>query len=112
LECAGVPYRAGFTPDGKRALVPCPMSKELVVIDMAKLEIEKKISTSADAGDPNAPLAGPRGVYVHPNSKWAYLTLNENSSAGIVDLVKLELVGRVPVGRSPDGVAYGIVPKS
>lgn len=111
LECAGVPYRAGFTPDGKRALVPCPMSKELVVIDMAKLEIEKKISTSADPGDPNAPLAGPRGVYVHPNSKWAYLTLNESSSVGIVDLVKLEVVGRVPVGRSPDGVAYGIVPK-
>lgn len=111
LECAGVPYRAGFTPDGKRALVPCPMSKELVVVDMVKLEIEKKISTSADPGDPNAPLAGPRGVYVHPNSRWAYLTLNESASAGIVDLAKLEVVGRVPVGRSPDGIAYGNVSK-
>lgn len=111
IECAGVPYRAGFTPDGKRALVPCPQSRELVVIDMEKLEIERKISTGSDPADPKAPLSGPRGVYVHPNSKWAYLTLNESSAAGIVDLVKLEVVGRVPVGRSPDGVAYGIVPK-
>jgi DNA-binding beta-propeller fold protein YncE len=111
IPCEGVPYRAGFTPDGKRALIPCPMSKELVVVDMAKLEIEKRIKTSTEPGNPQAPLAGPRGVAVHPNGKWAYLTLNESLSAGIVDLEKLELAGQVGVGASPDGIAFTIGPK-
>lgn len=112
IECPGIPYRAAFTPDSRRALIPCPQSREFVVVDVAKLEILKKISTSADPSDPSAPLAGPRGVFVHPDGKWAYLTLNESSSAAVVDLQKLEVVGRIPVGGSPDGIAYGKPPKS
>lgn len=106
LECPGVPYRAGFTPDGKRALVPCPGSRELVVVDMAKMEIEKKIAMSTDPADPSAPLAGPRGVCVHPKGRWAYVTLNESQSVAIVDMEKLAVVGKAGIGRSPDGIAY------
>lgn len=112
LACEGIPYRAAFTPDSKRVLIPCPQSRELVVVDVAKLEIVKKLSTSTDPSDPSAPLAGPRGVYVNPDGKWAYLTLNESSSAAVVDLQKLEIVGRVPVGGSPDGIAYGRSPRA
>ncbi len=106
LECPGVPYRAAFTPDNRRALVPCPGSRELVVVDMAKLEIEKRIAMSSDPADANAPLAGPRGVCVHPKGKWAYVTLNESQSVAIVDLEKLVVVGKAAIGRSPDGIAY------
>lgn len=111
IACEGVPYRAAFTPDGKKALVPCPGSKEVAVVDMSKLEIEKKIKMSSEAGNPNSPLAGPRGVFINPSGKYAYVTLNESSSVAIVDLEKLEVVGQVGVGRSPDGVAFGRMPK-
>ena len=110
IACEGVPYRAAFTPDNKKALVPCPGSKELAVVDMSKFEIEKKIKMSSEAGNPNSPLAGPRGVFINPNGKYAYVTLNESSSVAIVDLEKMEVVGQVGVGKSPDGVAFGKVP--
>lgn len=110
IACEGVPYRAAFTPDSKKALVPCPGSKELAVVDMSKLEIEKKIKMSSEAGNPNSPLAGPRGVFINPNGKYAYVTLNESSSVAIVDLEKMEVVGQIGVGKSPDGVAFGKVP--
>jgi len=77
---------------------------------MSKLEIEKKIKMSSEAGNPNSPLAGPRGVFINPNGKYAYVTLNESSSVAIVDLEKLEVVGQIGVGNSPDGVAFGKVP--
>jgi len=102
----GSPYRAAFTPDSKTALVPCPSSRELAVVDVEKQEVVKRISTASDPADANAPLAGPRGIYVNPNGKWAYLTLNESQAVAIIDLSKLEIVGRVGVGRSPDGVAF------
>lgn len=109
ISCEGVPYRAGFTPDGRRALVPCPMGRELVVVDMAKQAIEKRIPMSANPGDPSSPLAGPRGVCVNLNGRWAYVTLNESQSVAIVDLEKLAVVGQAAIGKSPDGIAYSPV---
>lgn len=111
VPCEGIPYRAAFSPDSKRAFVPCPQGKVLAVVEAEKQELIKSIKTGDNPADPAAPLAGPRGVFIHPNGKWAYVTLNESSSVAIVDLAKLEVVGSVPIGRSPDGIAYGPIPK-
>ena len=106
LECPGSPYRAAFSPDGKTAYVPNPKGGELVVVDVEKLTISKRISTVKDPNDPAGPPAGPTGVFINPNGKWAYVSLAGATSIGIIDLAKGEVVARILVGKSPDGVGF------
>jgi YVTN family beta-propeller protein len=103
IETGGSPYRAAFSPDGKTAYVPNPMTGELIVVDVVKLELAKRIPAPAD---PKVPNAGPTGVFINPNGKFAYVSLPNASSVGVIDLLKGEVVARIPVGKSPDGVAF------
>ncbi len=105
LDCPGSPYRAAFSPDGKLAFVPNPKMGELVV-DVHGLKITKRISTLKDPNDPQGKPAGPTGVFIHPSGTFAYVSLAGATSIGVIDLTKGEVVARIPVGNSPDGVAF------
>jgi YVTN family beta-propeller protein len=50
-------------------------------------------------------------VTIAPDGKTAFVTLAEDPSVGVVDLVERRLVRKIGVGASPDGVGYGPVPR-
>lgn len=102
--------RVKFTPDGKRVLISRlgggrgratgapPAPGNIVVYDAATRTEIKRI----DAG------GGVGGLLMQPDGARAF----GSSSAGVVviDLAKLEVVGRIDAGRNPDGLAWAVRP--
>lgn len=105
LQSPGFPYRVQFTPDGKYALVPHATASSLVVGDVAKQEIVKSIPLGMTrVGQPST-----AGVFPHPDNRHAFVTVRNDNSMLVLDLVTGETLGRVEVQRSPDGVTYSPV---
>ena len=49
------------------------------------------------------------GVFPHPDSRHAFVTVRNDDSMLVLDLVSGETLARVPVQSSPDGVTYSPV---
>lgn len=111
IPTPGLPYRICFTPDGSKVLVPCPMAGELAVFDAKTRKLIKRISMNggSEKFENGTEKPGPVGVTVHPDGKYAYCAVQMAYAAAIIDLDKLEVVGMVKVGKSPDGVAVSRV---
>lgn len=105
IDSKGFPYRVQFTPNGKWALVPHAVSGELVVCDVTKMEVSRRIRVG-DSGV-KVPIANPSpaGVWPLSDSNFALVTVRNDNSVVIVDLNSGETVGRIEVQKSPDGVA-------
>lgn len=103
----GLPYRIQFTKDGKRVLVPCPVSGDLAVFDAHTHREIKRIGMNAGSEKFHGqePNPGPVGVTVHPNGHYAYCAVHMARAVAIIDLDKLAVVGQIPAGTSPDGLA-------
>jgi DNA-binding beta-propeller fold protein YncE len=105
IPSKGFPYRVQFTPDGKFALIPHAQASSLVVADVAKQEIVKSIPL----GMTKVPQPSTAGVFPHPDNRHAFVTVRNDNSMLVLDLVTGETLGRVEVQNSPDGVAYSPV---
>jgi DNA-binding beta-propeller fold protein YncE len=82
--------RLKFTPDG-RVLILDGGTGTLVVLDAAsRKEIKRLKVAPGDSGD--------GGVFVMPDGSRAYLGLRDDHSVVVVDLRKLEVAGRIPMG--------------
>lgn len=105
LESKGFPYRVQFTPNSRWALIPHAISGELVVCDVEKMEVVRRIKLGADGV--NVPVANPSpaGVWPLSDSNFALVTIRNDNSVVIVDLHHGETLGRIEVQKSPDGVA-------
>ncbi len=105
LPSPGFPYRVQFTPDGTRALVPHAQSSSLVVGDVATQTLVKSIPLGLTR------VARPEtaGVFPHPDNRHAFVTVRNDHSLLVLDLVSGETLARVEVQASPDGVAYSPV---
>ncbi len=102
IPSKGFPYRVQFTPDGKFALIPHAQASSLVVADVAKQEIVKSIRLGlTKVAEPST-----AGVCPHPDNRHAFVTVRNDNSMLVLDLVTGETLGRVEVQNSPDGVAY------
>jgi len=102
IPSPGFPYRVQFTPDGKLALIPHARASSLVVADVAKQEIVKSIKLGlTKVGEPST-----AGVFPHPDNRHAFVTVRNDNSMLVLDLVSGETLGRVEVQSSPDGVTY------
>ncbi len=102
IPSKGFPYRVQFTPDGKFALIPHAQASSLVVADVAKQEIVKSIRLGlTKVAEPST-----AGVFPHPDNRHAFVTVRNDNSMLVLDLVTGETLGRVEVQNSPDGVAY------
>jgi YVTN family beta-propeller protein len=105
IESPGFPYRVQFTPDGKLALVPHAEASSLVVLDVAGQSILKSIPLGlTKVADPST-----AGVFPHPDNRHAFVTVRNDNSMLVLDLVTGETLARVGVQDSPDGVTYSPV---
>lgn len=55
-------------------------------------------------------LPSPRGVFIAPDNRAAFVTFGADNSVGVIDLSDKTLKAKFPVAASPDGVAYGRAP--
>jgi DNA-binding beta-propeller fold protein YncE len=99
--------RLKFTPDGKRVLVsglgagPNAQGSSadvanLVVIDVATHKEIKKFNLGG----------GSAGILILPDGSRAYVAVSSKDKIVAIDLHKLEVVGELPTGRNPDGLAW------
>ena len=105
IPSPGFPYRVQFTPDGKFALIPHAQASSLVVADVAKQEIVKSIPLGMTRIDKPSTA----GVFAHPDNRHAFVTVRNDNSMLVLDLVSGTTLARVEVQASPDGVAYSPV---
>ena len=105
IPSPGFPYRVQFTPDGKLALVPHARASSLVVADVASQTIVKSITLGLTKVDQPSTA----GVFPHPDNRHAFVTVRNDNSMLILDLVSGETLARVEVQNSPDGVTYSRV---
>ena len=54
----------------------------------------------------------PIRVIVHPSGKLAFVANAAVDKVAIVDLIRRKVVGQLPTGRGPDGIAWVPSPKS
>jgi len=107
ISSPGFPYRIQFTPDGKLALVPHANASSLVVADVAGQTILKSIKLGlTKVAEPST-----AGVFPHPDNRHAFVTVRNDNSMLVLDLVTGETLARVEVQNSPDGVTYSPVPR-
>jgi YVTN family beta-propeller protein len=105
IASPGFPYRVQFTPDGKFALVPHARASSLVVADVASQSIVKSIKLGlTKVAEPST-----AGVFPHPDNRHAFVTVRNDNSMLVLDLVSGETLARVEVQNSPDGVTYSQV---
>ena len=99
--------RLKFTPDGKRVLVSglgagpnaqgsSADAANLVVIDAATHKEIKKFNLGG----------GSAGILILPDGSRAYVAVSSKDKIVAIDLHKLEVVGELPTGRNPDGLAW------
>jgi YVTN family beta-propeller protein len=108
LSSPGFPYRVQFTPDGTRALVPHAQASSLVVGDVATQTIVKSIPLGrTKVAEPST-----AGVFPHPDNRHAFVTVRNDNSMLVLDLLTGETLARVEVQNSPDGVTYSPVQRA
>ena len=90
--------RLKFTPDGKLALVSA--GPELVIFDVASQKEVKRLTIGHGSG----------GVLVQPDGERAYVACSGDAYVVVVDMKKLEIVGRIEAGGNPDGLAWAVRP--
>lgn len=100
-EGFGWPYRIYFTPDVKTVLLPDLRKEELRFVDRA---------THRELGRISFTGGGPQGITMTPDGKYALQSLSQQARIAVVDAISRKVVGYIPAGETPDGIAYS--PKS
>lgn len=96
-EGFGWPYRVLFTPDLRTVVLPDLRGNEVRFLDRA---------SRRELGRLSLPGAGPQGVTVTPDGRWLFLSLSQEATVAIIDVRTREVVRRLDVGETPDGLAY------
>ena len=94
-----------FTPNGRWALIPHAQASSLVIADVAKQEILKSIPLAMTKIEKPSTA----GVFPHPDNRHAFVTVRNDNSMLVLDLVSGTTLARVEVQNSPDGVTYSPV---
>ncbi len=93
--------RLKITPDGKHVLIAGlggsgSTGANLVVFDAAARKEVKQLNLGG----------GSSGILIVPNGSRAYVAVSANNKVAVVDLNTWEVIGQVPVGKQPDGLAW------
>ncbi len=85
------PINLLLTPDGRRLLVACEGSGELLVVDPEKRRVVGRVAVGGE----------PFGLAVSADSRRAFVSGRNRSEVVVVDLLRLTVVQRYPVGDDP-----------
>ena len=88
--------RLEFAPDGKLVLVSDLRSGDLVVVDAAARKEVKRVNLGR----------GVAGVLIVPDGSRAYVAVSPDNKVAVFDLKTLSVVGSIPTGSGPDGMAW------
>jgi YVTN family beta-propeller protein len=108
IAAAGTPIRVTITPDGKLALVTNAVGSKLQVIDVARREVVGTVDLppGPEPPPPGQPASAvPIGTVVTPDSRTAYVSLSARGEVAVIDLASRAIVGALPGGEVPDGIA-------
>lgn len=96
-EGLGWPYRVLFSPDAKLTLIPDYRGDELRFLDRAtRRELGRMVLTGS----------GPQGIAITPDGRFILLSLSREARVAIIDVARRAVLGHLPAGETPDGVAY------
>lgn len=96
-EGFGWPYRVLFTPDAATVLLPDLRGEDLRFVDRA---------SKRELGRIAFPGAGPQGITVTPDGRYAFQSLSRQGRVAIIDVASRTVVGHLAAGDTPDGIAY------
>jgi len=114
LPAAKFPIRVKITPDGKRALVSCAQSGDVAVFDVVTRKEVKRIPLDREAvpgsearvfSDRFGKSPVPVGLLIAPDGKRAWVASTNADVVSVIDLEKMEVVGRLTAGKEPDGLS-------
>jgi YVTN family beta-propeller protein len=99
--------RLKFTPDGKQVLISglggrsggsIASGGDLAVLDAATRKEVKLLNLGG----------GSAGILIAPDGGRAYVAVSTNGNIAVVDLKTLEVIGQIPAGNQPDGLAWAV----
>lgn len=91
-----MPYRLAISADSTLAIVCDADGDQLVGIDVATRKTRWTIEH----------IGAPRGINIAADGRYAFVTLAGDETMGVIDLATHQIVQRIKVERSPDGVWY------
>jgi DNA-binding beta-propeller fold protein YncE len=97
LDGFGWPYRIVFSEDGRTALLPDLRGDELRIVDVESRSEKERVSF---------PGGGPQSVVFSADGKYAFQSLSQEGRVAIVELESGAVIGYLPAGTGPDGVAH------
>jgi YVTN family beta-propeller protein len=97
LDGFGWPYRVVFSSDGEMALIPDLRGEELRFIDA---------STRGEIGRVPFPGGGPQSVAFSADERFVFQALSQQNRVAVLNASTREVVGHLPAGNRPDGVAH------
>jgi YVTN family beta-propeller protein len=114
LPAPKFPIRVKVTPDGRRALVSCAQSGDVAVFDVKSRKEVKRIPMDREAVPGSearvfstrfgkSPV--PVGLLIAPDGRKAWVASTNADVISVIDLDKLEVVGRLTAGKEPDGLS-------
>ncbi len=89
--------RLKFTPDGRLLFVTTHTGKDLVVLDARTRKVVKRIPIEQH---------GASGIQMQPDGARVFVACPRDHYVAVVDLARLEMVGKIDAGREPDGMAW------
>lgn len=96
-EGFGWPYRVLFTPDAATVLLPDYRGEALRFVERAS---RREIGRLAFPG------GGPQGITLDASGRVAFLSMSAQAKVVAIDVAARRVVGSVPVGETPDGIAF------
>jgi len=97
LEGFGWPYRVVFSEDGGTVLLPDLRGNELRIVDVESRSEKARVSF---------PGAGPQSVVFSADGKYVFQTLSLQDRVAVIELDSGAVIGYLPAGTRPDGLAH------
>ena len=91
------PYRVLFSPDLSTVVLPDMRNNEVRFLERATRKELSRISL---------PDAGPQGVTITPDGRYLLESLSQEARVVVIDMRSRQIVGYIPAGQTPDGIAY------
>ena len=81
--------------------------KTVVIPDLRNNEVRfLDRATRRELSRLSLPGAGPQGVTITPDGRYLLESLSTQARVMVVDMRTRQVVGHIPAGETPDGIAY------